>query len=70
MPLRGIMLNRFAVEKTGWTVQTRSSPTSENIVMVLRSELAETGKWAPDQVLYLQLAIDLLEQGRRMPGPR
>lgn len=35
----------------------------ENIVAVLRSEIAETGKWAPDQVLYLQLAIDLLEQG-------
>lgn len=64
------MLNRFAVEKTGWTIQTRSGATSENIVMVLRSELAETGKWAPDQVLYLQLAIDLPEQGRRMPGPR
>lgn len=34
-----------------------------NIVTVLRNELAESGKWEPDQVLYLQLAIDLLERG-------
>ncbi|HDR2836412.1 TPA: DUF2767 family protein [Enterobacter mori] len=40
----------------------------ENIVSVLHSEIAETGKWAPDQVLYLQLAIDLLEQARLLPG--
>lgn len=40
----------------------------ENIVSVLLSEIAETGKWAPDQVLYLQLAIDLLEQARLLPG--
>ncbi|EFE9644975.1 TPA: DUF2767 family protein [Escherichia coli] len=32
----------------------------DNIVAVLRNELAEPGKWGPDQVLYLQLAIDLL----------
>lgn len=36
----------------------------ENIVSVLHSEIAEKGKWAPEQVLYLQLAIDLLEQAR------
>ncbi|MFQ6247264.1 DUF2767 family protein [Yersinia enterocolitica] len=37
----------------------------ENIVAVLRNELAEPGKWEPAQVLFLQLAIDLLntEQG-------
>jgi len=35
---------------------------------VLRSEIAKTGKWEPDQVLYLQLAIDLLEQARFLPG--
>lgn len=40
----------------------------ENIVAVLRSEIAETGKWEPDRVLYLQLAIDLLEQARFLPG--
>ncbi|QWZ75339.1 DUF2767 family protein [Enterobacter roggenkampii] len=40
----------------------------ENIVAVLHSEIAETGKWTPDQVLYLQLAIDLLEQARLLPG--
>lgn len=40
----------------------------ENIVAVLRSEIAETGKWEPDQVLYLQLAIDRLEQARLLPG--
>lgn len=40
----------------------------ENIVSVLHSEIAETGKWAPDQVLYLQQAIDLLEQARLLPG--
>lgn len=40
----------------------------ENIVAVLQSEIAETGKWAPDQVLYLQLAIDRLEQARLLPG--
>ena len=40
----------------------------ENIVSVLHSEIAEKGKWAPDQVLYLQLAIDLLEQARLLPG--
>lgn len=40
----------------------------ENIVAVLRSEIAETGKWEPDQVLYLQLAIDLLGQARFLPG--
>ena len=51
-------------------VEAGHDTTSSNIVMVLRSELAETGKWAPDQVLYLQLAIDLLEQGRRIPGRR
>lgn len=39
----------------------------ENIVSVLHSEIAETGQWAPDQVLYLQLAIDLLEQARLLP---
>ena len=32
----------------------------ENIVGVLRNELVEPGKWEPDQVHYLQLAIDLL----------
>ncbi|KFA84165.1 hypothetical protein N037_22110 [Enterobacter sp. EGD-HP1] len=37
---------------------------------VLRSELAESGKWQPDQVLYLQTAIDLLEQGPFIPGQR
>lgn len=42
----------------------------ENIVTVLRSELAESGKWQPDQILYLQTAIDLLEQGRFIPGQR
>ncbi|WP_187362806.1 DUF2767 family protein [Raoultella terrigena] len=40
----------------------------ENIVSVLHCEIAETGKWEPDQVLYLQLAIDLLEQARFLPG--
>ena len=45
-------------------VEAGHDATRQNIVAVLRSELAETGKWAPDQVLYLQLAIDLLEQGR------
>ncbi|MDO2456346.1 MULTISPECIES: hypothetical protein [Enterobacter] len=40
----------------------------ENIVSVLHSEIAENGKWEPDQVLYLQLAIDLLEQARLLPG--
>ncbi|ASQ15687.1 DUF2767 family protein [Enterobacter cloacae] len=40
----------------------------ENIVAVLCSEIAETGKWEPDQVLYLQLAIDLLEQASLLPG--
>ncbi|WP_276533058.1 DUF2767 family protein, partial [Citrobacter freundii] len=51
-------------------VEAGHDSTSGNIVTVLRNEIAETGKWAPDQVLYLQLAIDLLEQGRRIPGPR
>ncbi|HAW5768315.1 TPA: DUF2767 family protein, partial [Escherichia coli] len=36
----------------------------DNIVAVLRNELAEPGKWEPDQVLYLQLAIDLLNTGQ------
>lgn len=36
----------------------------DNIVAVLRNELAEPGKWKPDQVLYLQLAIDLLNTGQ------
>lgn len=40
----------------------------ENIVAVLCSEVAETGKCVPDQVLYLQLAIDLPEQVRLLPG--
>jgi hypothetical protein len=43
--------------------------TSENIVLVLRNGLAETGRWEPDQLLYLQLAIDLLQRGRNIPGP-
>ncbi|MDS1916289.1 DUF2767 family protein [Enterobacter asburiae] len=43
--------------------ETGHDSRRENIVAVLRSEIAETGKWEPDQVLYLQVAIDLLEQG-------
>ncbi|HAS1051529.1 TPA: DUF2767 family protein [Enterobacter cloacae] len=44
---------------------------SENIVLVLvlRNGLAETGRWEPDQLQYLQLAIDLLQRGRSIPGP-
>nr|AQX35104.1 hypothetical protein PIMI6_00005 [Enterobacter cloacae] len=40
----------------------------ENIVAVVHSEIAETGKREPDQVLYLQLAIDLPEQAHFLPG--
>lgn len=36
----------------------------ENIVAVLRCEMAETGKREPDQVLYLLHAIDLLSTGQ------
>ncbi|MGA4538203.1 DUF2767 family protein [Citrobacter braakii] len=36
----------------------------ENIVAVLRNELAEPGKWESDQVLFLQLAIDILNAGQ------
>ncbi|ELW1649186.1 DUF2767 family protein [Enterobacter oligotrophicus] len=50
-------------------VEAGHDSTSDNIVLVLRNELAETGKWAPDQVLYLQLAIDLLEHARNVTGP-
>ncbi|CAH3984362.1 TPA: DUF2767 family protein [Enterobacter hormaechei] len=51
-------------------VEAGHDSTSENIITVLRNGLAESGKWEPDQVLYLQLAIDLLEQGRIIPGKR
>ncbi|AEN67259.1 hypothetical protein Entas_4576 (plasmid) [Enterobacter soli] len=53
-------------------VEAGHDSTSENIVTVLRNELAESGKWEPDQVLYLQLAIDLLGRwrGRVIPGKR
>lgn len=51
-------------------VEAGHDSTSENIVTVLRNEIAESGKWAPDQMLYLQLAIDLLEQGRSIPEIR
>ena len=51
-------------------VEAGHDSTSENIITVLRNGLAESGKWGPDQVLYLQLAIDLLEQGRIIPGKR
>lgn len=36
----------------------------ENIVAVLRSEMAQTGKRVRDQVLYLLHAIDLLSAGQ------
>lgn len=49
-------------------VEAGHDSTSKNIVTVLRNELAESGKWEPDQVLYLQLAIDLLERDRSAPG--
>jgi hypothetical protein len=50
-------------------VEAGHDSTSKNIITVLRNELAESnGKWEPDQVLYLQLAIDLLERGRGVPG--
>ncbi|HDR2863874.1 TPA: DUF2767 family protein [Enterobacter asburiae] len=51
-------------------VEAGHDSTSANIITVLRNGLAESGKWEPDQVLYLQLAIDLLEQGRIIPGQR
>ncbi|EOV0832202.1 MULTISPECIES: DUF2767 family protein [Enterobacter] len=52
-------------------VEAGHDSTSKNIITVLRNELAESnGKWEPDQVLYLQLAIDLLERGRGVPGVR
>ncbi|HHY2929987.1 MULTISPECIES: DUF2767 family protein [Enterobacter] len=51
-------------------VEAGHDSTSENIVAVLRNGIAESGKWEPDQVLYLQLAIDLLERGRGVPGAR
>ncbi|HBZ9063080.1 TPA: hypothetical protein MNT27_003617, partial [Citrobacter freundii] len=49
-------------------VEAGHDSTSENIVAVLRNGIAESGKWEPDQILYLQLAIDLLERGRGVPG--
>jgi nitrogen-specific signal transduction histidine kinase len=49
-------------------VEAGHDSTSENIVAVLRNGIAESRKWEPDQVLYLQLAIDLLERGRGVPG--
>lgn len=49
-------------------VEAGHDSTSENIVAVLRNGIAEIGKWEPDQILYLQLAIDLLERGRGVPG--
>lgn len=51
-------------------VEAGHDSTSENIVIVLRNALAESGKWEPDQLLYLQLAIDLLERGRSLSEPR
>lgn len=50
-------------------IEAGHDSTSENIVLVLRNGLAETGRWEPDQLLYLQLAIDLLQRGRNIPGP-
>lgn len=49
-------------------VEAGHDSTRENIVAVLRNGIAESGKWEPDQVLYLQLAIDLLERGLGVPG--
>lgn len=37
----------------------------ENIVTVLRNEMLVDGKWEPDQIAYLALAIDLLENPGR-----
>ena len=50
-------------------IEAGHDSTSENIVLVLHNALAETGKWEPDQRLYLHLAIDLLQRGRNVPGP-
>lgn len=50
-------------------IEAGHDSTSGNIVLVLRNGLAETGRWEPDQLLYLQLAIDLLQRGRNIPGP-
>ncbi|ELC3361705.1 DUF2767 family protein [Escherichia coli] len=50
-------------------IEAGHDSTSENIVLVLRNGLAETERWEPDQLLYLQLAIDLLQRGRYIPGP-
>ncbi|HAU5500229.1 TPA: DUF2767 family protein [Cronobacter sakazakii] len=50
-------------------IEAGHDSTSENIVLVLRNGLAETGRWEPDQLQYLQLAIDLLQRGRIIPGP-
>ncbi|MGG1929496.1 DUF2767 family protein [Enterobacter soli] len=44
-------------------VEAGHDSTSENIVIMLCNELSEIGKWEPEQVLYLQMAIDLLERG-------
>lgn len=50
-------------------IEAGHDSTSENIVLVLRNGLTETWRWEPDQLLYLQLAIDLLQRGHNEPGP-
>ncbi|MGP8941642.1 DUF2767 family protein, partial [Enterobacter soli] len=39
-------------------VEAGHDSTSENIVAVLRNGIAESGKWEPNQVLYLGVRLE------------